>query len=336
LEEKPTDSVAAPVVASLDEKTKSDDVQDLVPSTKIPSPGGSRKAVNESNVRDKSSASLQLSVSADDDLPAVDESSASLQLSVSADDNLPVGDESKQSTELSVSADDDLPSTETLVEEADKSKIPPAAADDAVPSVSGGSTSTEESDGETIDPSYPPPLGLANTISQSQATVPPAVPIEFPSPIRSTRKEIKYWSANLEKPYFVHKTDPFEFPHDRFPAHPGHQNHFQPSKIMWKQYDDYFAKLKTNPLPEGQIVARVRHNTVNVAQLNSMAPNTWLFGTILSAYLDLLGNEVYVQNEEDKNPPKMAVFDNIFLDNISDWTDEYSYKNARASAMKRL
>jgi hypothetical protein len=150
------------------------------------------------------------------------------------------------------------------------------------------------------------------------------------------RKEIKYWSSNLKQPYFVYKTDPFEFPHDRFPAHPGHKNHFQPTQKTWKQYDDYFAKLKTNPLPEGQIVARVGHNTVNVAQLNSLAPNTWLFGTILSAYLDLLGNEVYVQNKEDKNPPKMAVFDNIFLDSISDWDDEYSYKNARASAMKRL
>jgi hypothetical protein len=99
--------------------------------------------------------------------------------------------------------------------------------------------------------------------------------------IRSMRKEIKYWSSNLKQPYFVYKTDPFEFPHDRFPAHPGHKNHFQPTQKTWKQYDDYFTKLKTNPLPEGQIVARVGHNTVNVAQLNSLAPNTWLFGTIL-------------------------------------------------------
>jgi hypothetical protein len=108
-------------------------------------------------------------------------------------------------------------------------------------------------------------------------------------------------------------------------------------KRMWKQYAAYFSKLSTNPLPDDQIVARVGHITVNVAQLNSLAPNEWLQGTILSAYLDLLGNEVVVQNEEDKNPPKMAVFDNIFPDNIADWTDGYNYKNARASsAMKRL
>jgi hypothetical protein len=78
------------------------------------------------------------------------------------------------------------------------------------------------------------------------------------------------------------------------------------------------------------------HNTVNVAQLNSLAPHKWLQGTILSAYLNLLGNEVYVHNEGDKNPPKMAVFDNLFLDTIEDWDEEYNYRNARASGMKRL
>jgi hypothetical protein len=105
---------------------------------------------------------------------------------------------------------------------------------------------------------------------------------------------------------------------------------------MWKQYDEYFAKLPLNPLPEDQIVAKIGHQTVNVGQLNSLGPNKWLKGTILSAYLDLLGNKVYVHNEEDKNPPKMAVFDNLFLDTIADWDEEYNYKNARASGMKRL
>jgi hypothetical protein len=135
---------------------------------------GSIKAGNESEVPDKSNVSLQLSLSADEDIPT--------------------GNESKQSTDLSVNADDDLPPTDMLVEEANKFKISPAVADAAAPSVSGDSTSTKESYGEPKAPSYPPPPGLRNIISQSQTTVPPAVPIQFPSPIRSMRKEIKYWS----------------------------------------------------------------------------------------------------------------------------------------------
>jgi hypothetical protein len=105
---------------------------------------------------------------------------------------------------------------------------------------------------------------------------------------------------------------------------------------MWKQYDEYFAKLPRNPPREDQIVAKIGHQTVTtVGQLNSLGPNKWLKGTILSAYLDLMGKEVYVHNEEDKNPPKMAVFDNLFLDTTTD-IDKYNYQKGRASALKRL
>jgi hypothetical protein len=292
-----------------------------------------------------SKESTELSVSADDDLPAGDESKESTELSVSADDDLPAGDESKESTELSVSADDDLPATEPLAEEVDKPKIPPAAVaptTDVKPdsednqSRFGDSTTSEESDGKATDPSYPEARGLANIISQSQPQVPPAVASPPPSPVRSMRKEIKFWSANLEKPYFLHKTDPFEFPHYRFPALPGHKLHFQPTETMWKNYDKYFAGLSTNPLPEDQIVAKIGHQTVTVKGLNSLKQGEWLRGDILSAYLDLLGNEVYHQNREDKNPPKMAVFDNQFLTNLVNFHDAYDYKSARASGTKRL
>jgi hypothetical protein len=117
----------------------------------------------------------------------------------------------------------------------------------------------------------------------------------------------------LEKPYLLHKTDPFDFPHYQFPGHSSHKQHFEPTDRMRKQYDEYFANLSTNPLPEDQIVSMIGKNSVNVKSLNSLQPAGWLKDTIVTAYLDLLGNTVYVQNEEDKNPPKMAVFDSHFL-----------------------
>jgi hypothetical protein len=85
------DLVAAPVMALLAVQPKNDDVQDSVQSTRIPSPGGSQKPINESDVGDKSSNSLQLSVSADDNLPGGDRSKKLTELSVSADDDLPAG-----------------------------------------------------------------------------------------------------------------------------------------------------------------------------------------------------------------------------------------------------
>jgi hypothetical protein len=232
------------------------------------------------------------------------------------------GDESSASSEpLSLSADDDLPS-------GDESQ--------GVKSVSGNSTTTETSEDEAKNPSYQEAPRLANIISQSQTTVPPAVPGDPPSPVRSKIKEIKYWSSNLEKPYFLHKTDRFEFPHYQFPAHPGHTQHFKPTDRMRKQYDEYFANLSTNPLPEDQIVTMIGKTSVKVKSLNSLKPGEWLKDTILTAYLNLLGNEVYALNKEDKNPTKMAVFDSLFLNNLVDSTDEYNYKNARGSARKRL
>jgi hypothetical protein len=56
--DKIKDLVAAPVMASLAVQSKNDDVQDSVPCTKIPSPGGSRKPTNESDVGDESRAHL--------------------------------------------------------------------------------------------------------------------------------------------------------------------------------------------------------------------------------------------------------------------------------------
>jgi Ulp1 family protease len=64
--------------------------------------------------------------------------------------------------------------------------------------------------------------------------------------------------------------------------------------------------------------------SVNVKSLNSLKPAEWLKDTILTAYLDLLGNEVYAHNKEDKNPPKLAVFDSHFLNNLGVLTDDYS------------
>jgi hypothetical protein len=260
-----------------------------------------------------------------------DESStSSLQLSVSAAADLPAGDESKESTELSVSANDDFSAIEPLVE------VGSLVDSQGVKSVSGSSTATETSGDEAKDPSYPEAPQLANIILQSQTTVPPAVPRDPPSPVRSKLKEIKYWSSKLEKPYFLHKTDRFDFPHYQFPALPEHTQHFEPTDKMGKQYDEYFANLSTNPLPENQIVCRIGKTPVNVISLNTLQPAGWLNDTILTAYLDLLGNEVYAQNKEDKNPPKMAVFDSHFLNNLGASNDEYNYKNSRGSARKRL
>jgi hypothetical protein len=71
------------------------------------------------------------------------------------------GDESSASSEpLSLSASDDLSSGDESQE---------------VKSVSGSSTTTETSEDEAKDPSYPEAPRLANIISQSQTTVPPAV-----------------------------------------------------------------------------------------------------------------------------------------------------------------
>jgi Ulp1 family protease len=70
--------------------------------------------------------------------------------------------------------------------------------------------------------------------------------------------------------------------------------------------------------------------------LNTLEPAEWLNDTILTAYLDLLGNAVYAQNKEDKNLPKTAVFDSHFLNNLGASNDEYDYKNSRGSASKRL
>jgi hypothetical protein len=232
-----------------------------------------------------------------------------------------VGDESSAlSEQLSLSAAADLPAGDESQE---------------VKSVSGSSTATETSEDEAKDPSYLEAPRLANIISQSQTTVPPAVPGDLPSPVRSKIKEIKYWSSNLEKPYFLHKTDPFEFPHYQFPAHPGHTQHFEPTDRMRKQYDAYFANLSTNPLPEDQIVTMIGKTSVMVNSLNSLKPGEWLKDTILTAYLNLLGNAVYALNKEDKNPPKTAVFHSLFLNNLVDSTDEYNYKNSRGSARKR-
>jgi hypothetical protein len=220
------------------------------------------------------------------------------------------GDKSSASSEpLSLSAHDDLPS-------GDESQ--------GVQSVSRSSTATETSDDKAKDPSYPEAPRLANIIPQWQITVPTAVPVDPPSLVRSKLKEIKYWSSKLEMPYFVHKTDPFEFLHYQFPALPGHTQHFEPADRMGKQYDDYFANVSTNPLPENQIVCRIGKTPVHVKSLNTLKPGAWLNDTILTAYLDLLGNAVYPQNQEDKNPRKMAVFDSHILNNLGVSTDDYS------------
>jgi hypothetical protein len=154
-----------------------------------------------------------------------------------------VGDESNASSEpLSLSAADDLPS-------GDKSQ--------EVKRGSGDSTTTETSEDEVKDPSFLEATPLPNIISQSQTTVPPAVQGDPPSPVGSKFKEIKYWSANLKKPYFVHKKDTFELPHHQFPALSEHMKHFEPTDNMVKQYDEYFTNLSTNPLPENQIVSRI-------------------------------------------------------------------------------
>jgi hypothetical protein len=133
----------------------------------------------------------------------------------------------------------------------------------------------------------------------------------------------------LEKPYFVQKEDHFEFPHYQFPALSEHKKQFEPIDKMAKQYDEYFANLSTNPLPENQIVSMIGKTSVNVVSLNTLQPKGWLNDTILTAYLDLLGNTVYAQNKKDKNPPKMAVFDSHFLNNLGVSTDDCSCKTAR-------
>jgi hypothetical protein len=120
----------------------------------------------------------------------------------------------------------------------------------------------------------------------------------------------------FEEAIFCQKTDLFELPHHQFPALSEHTKHFEPTNKMVKQYDEYFAHLSTNPLPENQMVSRIGKTSVNVKSLNTLHPGGWLNVTILTAYLDLLGNTVYAQNKEDKNPPKMAVFDSHFLNNF--------------------
>jgi hypothetical protein len=150
----------------------------------------------------------------------------------------------------------------------------------------------------------PPPKGAPSGDSTESEKEADAGTTPFPSfPVKLPGKPIMHWSDNLKLPYFAFKLGPVVLPHHKFPKDPAHLRYFKCTPQQESQYDEYFANHLYKPLPPKQVVCGIGKHKITVNDLNTLAPGEWLNDTVITGYLDLLGNAVYIQDEEDKNPP---------------------------------
>jgi Ulp1 family protease len=88
-------------------------------------------------------------------------------------------------------------------------------------------------------------------------------------------------------------------PHHKYLSDPTDRSQFECSSQLEPQYDEYFSNHLYKPLPPTQVFSRIGKRAVTVHDLNTLAPGKWLNDTILSTYLNLLGNAVYVMNKKE-------------------------------------
>ena len=343
----------------IEENTK-DNADDLPPV--IADDDREELAPNSSNEY-TSGDSSSMSIDADDDLGEVvvstlkddRESTESTDMDIDADDDFgddvvvypPAHAESVDSSSMDIDADDDF--EEQLVN---------PIVTGSPKSDSDGATETEESsnDGNYV-PSADDDLTLlpadiksdntaaetkvgSNVVTQTQEAIFPGFAPDIIDVDAISKPKILYWSENLKRPFFFKRTEKMVLPHDKFPSKPTDAEQFQATEQMDSRYTQYFSNHRYKPLPEEQSVAFIGKQQIMVKNLNTLENGEWLDGTIISGYLDLLGNAVYKLYKEEMEHPRVAVFDSWFLENIQtrcpDGTDEYTYTTARASAQKRL
>jgi hypothetical protein len=296
-DDKIEDSVEAGVINDAkdieiddDKRTNpTDDMTELKPTGKVDETKLVPATGLESSESGKTVETYDFSMSVDDDLdqkPPPTTGSESVEsgetvetygFSMSVDDDLKqnppptTGSESTESGETVETYDFLMSADNDLIQNDDSKKIPPPQG-----APSGDSTDSE--------------------MEVNAGTIPiPSSPVKLPG------KPIMYWSENLKLPYFAFELGPVVLPHHKFPKDSAHLCHFKCTPQQEWHYNEYFANHLYKPLPPKQVVCQIGKHEITVNYLNTLALGEWLNDTIITGYLNLLGNTVYIQDEEDKN-----------------------------------